>query len=70
MTLVGTPAAIFPTNSQQILVMIVDSGTFSYGVASLNTAGLFTCFKTPAGGAFTNTGAKGINSLAMSYPLT
>ncbi len=69
-TITGAPVAIRPTTAKEIIVRISDNGgaqTISLG--TMGTNGTLTLYTNAAGGAFTNTGTKTIETLSSSYTL-
>jgi hypothetical protein len=59
-----------PEMEQQSIANVEDSGTYTYGMLTVTPAGLITFYKTPNAGAFTASGAKAVNSLAMRWDYT
>jgi hypothetical protein len=68
MTGSNVPAAINPINPQFTLASIINSGTANLSYTTIGAAGTWTFTATPAGGAFTASGTKGLNSFSFSYP--
>lgn len=68
-TLTGAPAAIRPTNSQTMLMRVIDNATGSIGTAVMDSAGTITLGLGITGASFTNSGTKGTLPLTLTYPL-
>jgi hypothetical protein len=68
-TLTGAPAAIRPTNSQTMLMRVIDNAAGSIGTAVMDSAGTITLGLGITGSSFTNSGTKGTLALTLAYPL-
>lgn len=69
-TLSGAPAAIRPTSSRTILARIEDNGAVALGIGTMDSSGVLTLGNGVGGGAFTNSGNKGIAANTLVYGLT
>lgn len=68
-TITGAPAAILPARTQTVLVIVRDNNTVSIGTATMSTGGTLTFGLGVSGGAFTNTGTKGVELQTIGYSL-
>lgn len=69
-TITGAPVAIRPTNTQTLLVRIMDNSATALGLATIDSAGLITLSTGVGGaGAFTAANNKGLVTTSVSYPL-
>lgn len=68
-TITGLPALIRPTNTQRCHCPVQDNGTYVWGYGDVDSSGVITLSNGLAGGAFTNSGSKGILQCVLVYPL-
>jgi hypothetical protein len=68
-TLTGMPAALYPAvaNISQAARVIDNGNNVTSGVAIIGATGQITFFTTLAGGAFTNSGTKGVDTMSITY---
>jgi hypothetical protein len=71
MTMINVPPMLYPITTQGFLCDVQDnSAGFQYGFASINSAGVFNFFKSPASTPFTAAGTKGVNTMPMTWLFT
>jgi len=70
-TLTGLTASITPASgsSDVILPHCLDSGSAVIGIGTVSTTGVITLYKSLYGGAWTNSGSKGIYNTSITYAL-
>lgn len=68
-TLTGLPASITPATTRTVIVSAIDNGgTEAIGKATISTAGVIALHPLPSiSSTFTDTGAKSITALSVSY---
>jgi hypothetical protein len=66
----GLPQFLLPVTEQHFQATVINDGTPVYGMASLTAAGTLTFFTTPANGAFTPSGIKGVGAFPMTWLYT
>jgi hypothetical protein len=66
----GVPKFLLPVTDQLFQATVIDAGTPIYGMAKLTPAGTLTFFTTPAEGAFTPSGIKGVKTGPMTWLYT
>ena len=71
MTITGMPAALFPVvRAKPFICTIENNGAgATIAVGQVEPAGTISIFKDVAGGAFTNSGVKGIFAISFSYTI-
>lgn len=68
-TLEGLPSEITPNHDQQCLARIINNGVTAVGLVQIGIDTGITLFKDIDGGAFTNSGTKGLKYSVVTYPL-
>jgi hypothetical protein len=69
-TLTGLPASLTPaSNNNYVYCNVLDSGAAFQGVALVNSSSVIALHKGPIGTAFTNSGVKGVQAVALTYTL-
>ena len=67
-TVTGAPSAIFPTRAQTVPCITQDATAgIVVATTTIGTDGVLTLFTDAGGGAFANTGTKGIRYQTLSY---
>ena len=66
----GVPQFLLPVTEQLFQATVIDKGTPLYGMAKLTPDGTLTFFTTPAEGAFTPSGIKGVKTGPMTWLYT
>ncbi len=65
--LTGLPTEFWPASLQIMMARIVNNGVVAAAVITFTTDGLVRLSPTPAGGAFTTSGEKGIGYTTITY---
>ena len=58
-----------PDILNELIIAIKDNGTAAVGFVRVKTTGVLEFYATVAGGAFTNSGTKGVNAGSITYTL-
>jgi hypothetical protein len=66
----GVPKFLLPVTDQLFQATVINAGTPVYGMAKLTPTGTLTFYTTPAEGAFTPSGIKGIKTGPMTWLYT
>ena len=66
-TLTGGTTAMRPAAQKQVIAGVADNGVLKTGLLIVETSGTLSLYIDFAGGAFTNSGAKGLVGLSFSY---
>lgn len=69
MTMSGVIPELRPRVARNVLLRVIDNGVTSFGLAAIGTNGNITLFPNAAGGAWTNTGSKGVSDYELRYLL-
>lgn len=67
MTATGLPAFLWPTTTQNFVAGVENNSVAGYGMGQASSAGALSFFATPAAGAFTNAGNKGLYNQNLTY---
>lgn len=68
-TITGAPTGIRPTRAQSMVCVIRDNGATAFGRATMGTDGTLTFGVGSVSGAFTASGAKGVELQTLTYSL-
>jgi hypothetical protein len=68
LSIIGIAIYLFPHVQSSCIPAIENNSAISYGYGSVAVGGTFTVFPTPAAGAWTNSGTKGLLGGSMLWP--
>lgn len=63
----GLPTNLYPMTDQTVLYRVIDNGTPSIGLMSIETSGRISFFKDISAASFTASGTKAATSMTITY---